>query len=50
MLKENDFDKIERYINGQSDNDEKAWVESLFLNGEDIIHFVICLKMTGTIC
>lgn len=35
MLKENDLEKIERYINGQSDNKEKAWVESLFLNGED---------------
>ena len=35
MLKENDFEKIERYINGQADDNEKAWVESQFLNGED---------------
>jgi len=34
-LKENDFEKIERYIVGQADDAEKVWVESLFLNGED---------------
>ncbi|TSA32501.1 MAG: DUF4974 domain-containing protein [Porphyromonadaceae bacterium] len=34
-MKENDLDKIERYVNGVSDDSEKAWVESLFLNGED---------------
>jgi transmembrane sensor len=34
-LKENDLDKIERYINGVANDNEKAWVESLFLNGED---------------
>jgi transmembrane sensor len=34
-LKENDLEKIERYINGQADDNEKVWVESLFLNGED---------------
>ena len=35
MLKETDFEKIERYINGQADDNEKARVESQFLNGED---------------
>ncbi len=35
MLKQEDIEKIERYINGQSDDKEKAWVESLFINGED---------------
>jgi len=34
-LKENDFDKIERYINGVANENEIARVESLFLNGED---------------
>jgi ferric-dicitrate binding protein FerR (iron transport regulator) len=35
MLKENHLEKIERYIKGLSDDKEKAWVESQFLNGED---------------
>lgn len=35
MLNQNDLEKIQRYIDGQSDDNEKAWVESLFLNGED---------------
>jgi transmembrane sensor len=35
MLKENDLKKIERYINGQSDDNEITQVESLFLNGEE---------------
>lgn len=35
MLKENDLEKIERYISGQANDNEKTWVESLFLNGED---------------
>jgi transmembrane sensor len=34
-LKENDFEKIERYINRESDENEKEWVESLFLSGEE---------------
>ena len=34
-MKENDLDKIERYINGQADDNEKARVETLFLSGED---------------
>jgi ferric-dicitrate binding protein FerR (iron transport regulator) len=37
-LKENDLDKIERYINGISDDNEKKWVESLFLNGENNLY------------
>ena len=35
MLKQSDLEKIERYINGQSDDNEKAWVDTLFLTGED---------------
>lgn len=35
MLNQNDFEKIERYIDGKSDDNEKNWVESLFLTGEE---------------
>jgi transmembrane sensor len=35
MLKQEELEKIERYINGISDEVEKAYVESLFLNGEN---------------
>ncbi len=35
MLKENDFQKIERYIKGLADNEDKAFVESLFLSEEE---------------
>jgi transmembrane sensor len=35
MLKQEETDKIERYINGLSDDKEKAYVESLFSNGEN---------------
>jgi transmembrane sensor len=38
MLKENDLEKIERYINGQADDNDKVWVESLFLNGENNLY------------
>jgi transmembrane sensor len=34
-LDQNDLEKIGRYINGMSDDNEKEWVESLFLNGEN---------------
>ncbi|MDD4645334.1 MAG: DUF4974 domain-containing protein [Bacteroidales bacterium] len=34
-MKEADLNQIERYIAGLSDDNEKAWVESLFLNGPD---------------
>jgi transmembrane sensor len=34
-LKETDLEKIERYVSGVADESERAWVESLFLNGED---------------
>jgi len=34
MEKQEELEKIERYIKGLSDDAEKAWVESLFLNGE----------------
>jgi transmembrane sensor len=35
MHKQEEIKKIERYINGEDDDSEKAWVESQFLNGED---------------
>lgn len=35
MLKQEEIEKIERYINGLSDDKEKTFVESLFLNGEN---------------
>jgi ferric-dicitrate binding protein FerR (iron transport regulator) len=35
MQEQHDFEKIERVIEGLSDEDEKVYVESLFLNGED---------------
>ncbi|HCU18956.1 MAG TPA: hypothetical protein DF818_06730, partial [Bacteroidales bacterium] len=34
-MKQDDFNKIECYINGEADDSEKEYVESLFLNGED---------------
>ena len=34
-LKEIDLKKIEHYVSGVADNNEKAWVESMFLSGED---------------
>jgi ferric-dicitrate binding protein FerR (iron transport regulator) len=34
-LKHEDFDRIERYINGEADDSEIKYVETLFLNGED---------------
>jgi ferric-dicitrate binding protein FerR (iron transport regulator) len=34
-LKENDLDKIERYIKGMADDNEIKWVESQFLTGEE---------------
>ncbi len=44
MLKQNDFDKIERYVNGESDDSERIFVESLFLNGENNLYFRDCLN------
>ena len=40
VLKESNFDKdkIERYINGSANDNEKVWVESLFLNGENNLY------------
>ena len=35
LLKQNDLEKLERYIQGQANNIDKEWVESLFLNGKD---------------
>jgi transmembrane sensor len=35
ILKENDLEKIERYVNGVADVTEIAWVEALFIKGED---------------
>lgn len=34
-MRQNDIDRIERYINGLADENEKKLVESFFLNGED---------------
>jgi transmembrane sensor len=33
-LKEKDLEKLEHYANGIADDSEKAWVESLFIDGE----------------
>lgn len=44
ILKNIDFDKIERYINGDANTEEEAWVESLFLNGEENITLRSLLK------
>jgi transmembrane sensor len=35
MLKQEEIEKIERYIKGLAEDDERNWVESQFLNGED---------------
>jgi ferric-dicitrate binding protein FerR (iron transport regulator) len=35
MLKQEEIEKIERYIKGVADDEEKTFVESLFLNGEN---------------
>ena len=35
LLKQNDLEKFERYIEGKADDIDKEWVESLFLDGED---------------
>ncbi len=34
-MAQKDSEKIERYIDGKADNNEKEWVESLFLQGEE---------------
>lgn len=34
-MRQDDFNKIERYINGEADESETKYVETLFLNGED---------------
>jgi transmembrane sensor len=34
-MKQEEIEKIERYVNGLSDDTEKTYVESLFSNGED---------------
>ena len=38
-MKQEGFEKIERYIRGSSDLDEKKYVESIFLNGEKNLYF-----------
>lgn len=43
-MKQNDFAKIERYINGVADDTEKKYVESLFLDGENNLYFRNCLN------
>jgi transmembrane sensor len=37
-LKQEDFEKIDRYIRGESDESERSYVESLFLNGEENLY------------
>jgi hypothetical protein len=34
MIRNEDIEKIDRYINGLVDESEKKYLESLFLNGE----------------
>jgi len=43
-LKQNDFEKIDRYIKGVSDDSERNYVESLFLDGETNLYFSNCLE------
>ena len=43
-MKQDDFDKIERYINGAADDTEKKYVESLFADGENNLYFRNCLN------
>jgi transmembrane sensor len=38
-LKQDDFNRIERYIKGESDDTERIYMESLFLNGENNLYF-----------
>jgi transmembrane sensor len=38
-LKQDDFEKIERYIKGESDYNERKYMESLFLEGENKLYF-----------
>ena len=43
-MKQDDFDTIERYINGEADESERKYIESLFLNGENNLYFHNCLN------
>jgi len=43
-LKPDDFEKIERYINGIADDSERKYIESLFLDGENNLYFRNCLN------
>ena len=35
MLKQEEKEKIERYIDGQADERESDWFDNLFIKGED---------------
>jgi ferric-dicitrate binding protein FerR (iron transport regulator) len=37
-LEQEDIDRIERYINGESDDKEREYVESFFINGENNLY------------
>jgi len=43
-LKQDDFDRIERYIKGVANDSEKKTVESLFLSGGNNLYFRNCLN------
>jgi len=44
ILEKNDLEKLKRYIDGQANDIEKAWVESLFINGEEDYAFKSLLE------
>jgi transmembrane sensor len=43
-LQRENFDKIERYIKGEIEEEERRFVESLFLGGEENLYLRNCLK------
>jgi ferric-dicitrate binding protein FerR (iron transport regulator) len=43
-LKQDDFDKIDRYIKEEADKSEREYVESLFLDGENNLYFRNCMN------
>lgn len=43
-MKQEDFEKKEHYIKGVADDNEKKYVESLFLNEENNLYFRSCLN------
>ncbi len=43
-MKQEDFEKIDRYIKGVADDNEKKYVESMFFCGETNLYFRNCLE------